>query len=118
MSDIPYQDHVSEVRTEIDRADRAEREAISLRLEGMREHGLRLAERDVQAPWGDLDESARHVIDRMQDERDEARSALENVRMLVATRDGRWRPGDADHLLRFCASAGVQGSILRAGESS
>lgn len=47
-------------------------------------------------------------------ERDRLREALENVRMLVVSRAQRFDPELAGHLLRFCAEAGVTGSILRA----
>lgn len=43
----------------------------------------------------------------------EERRALENVRLLVASRRKRIDPEIAEHLLRFCAEAGVIGSILR-----
>lgn len=41
--------------------------------------------------------------------------SLQNVWMLAARAKhrGSWRPGDAEHLLRFCREAGVEGSPLR-----
>lgn len=48
-------------------------------------------------------------------ERDEARLALENVRMLaMRMRRKPEQRENAEHLLRFCESAGVVGSVLRA----
>jgi hypothetical protein len=46
----------------------------------------------------------------------ELERALENVRMLVATRKKRFDPEMAGHLLRFCREAGIEGSVLRDAE--